>query len=46
MKSGLSIESEETTNNNQTDLKTYQHLIEKLMYLAYGTRPDILFIVG
>lgn len=33
-------------DSDQADLKAYQSLIGKLMYLACGTRPDISFIVG
>lgn len=30
----------------KADLCIYQRLIEKLMYLVCGTRPDIAFVVG
>lgn len=33
-------------NYKEMDLKVYQWLIGKLMYLSCGTRPDIFFIVG
>lgn len=33
-------------NNKKTDFKAYQSLIEKLIYLACNTKPDILFIIG
>lgn len=30
----------------ETELREYQYLISKLIYLACGTRPDIALIVG
>lgn len=30
---------------NKTDLQKYQKLIDKLMYLAYGTKPNIVFAI-
>ena len=45
LKTGSYIEGEETTDNDQADLKTYQHLVRKLMYLVFITRPDISFVV-
>lgn len=46
MKVGSTIEIIEYDNYEDTRIKPYQHLIGKLMYLAYDTRPDITFIVG
>lgn len=46
MKAGLAIEMLDTENYEETDLREYQRLIGKLMYLACGTRPDIAFVVG
>ncbi len=45
MKAGLSIEMGDLEDYKETDLRTYQQLIGKLMYLAYGTRPNITFAV-
>lgn len=45
IKTGLAIEIEDPKNYNETDLQEYQSLIGKLIYLAYGTRPDIAFII-
>lgn len=35
-------------NNNykKIDIKAYYCLIRKLMYLSYGTRPNIAFVIG
>ena len=33
-------------DHQQADLTMYQCLIGKLMYLSYGTYPDIAFVVG
>lgn len=46
MITGLSIEMLEPNNYKKTNLNIYQQLIGKLIYLAYGTRLDIAFIVG
>lgn len=35
----------ESDNYNKTDLHIYQQLIGKLMYLAYGTKTNIAFVV-
>lgn len=45
MKASLQIENKETTDNNQVNLKIYQYLTEKFIYLACGTKPDISFVV-
>ncbi len=46
MKAGSAIEMIEHDDYEDTEIKQYQHLIGKLLYLACGTRPDIAFIVG
>ena len=45
IKAGLSIKMSDPENYEEANLHTYQRLVEKLMYLSYGTRPDILFVV-
>lgn len=46
MKAGSAIEMTEPEDYEEADLRTYQRLIGKLMYLACGTRPDIAFVTG
>lgn len=46
MKAGSAIEMIEHDDYEDTEIKPFQQLIGKLMYLACGTRPDIAFIVG
>ena len=46
MKAGSAIEMLDPDDYDETDLHGYQRLIGKLMYLACGTRPDIVFAVG
>lgn len=46
MKAGSVIEMTEPEDYKEADLRTYQRLIGKLMYLACGTRPDIAFVTG
>ena len=46
MKAGSAIEMTEPDDDEETDLRTYQRLVGKLIYLACGTRPDIVFVVG
>lgn len=46
MKAGSFLDTDHDGDNEETELKAYQSLIGKLMYLACGTRPDISFIVG
>lgn len=45
-KTGLFLDIDRDGNSDKADLKAYQTLIKKLMYLVCGTRPDISFIVG
>lgn len=40
------INMQEVNDYKEINLKAYQHLIKKLMYLSYKTKPKILFIVG
>lgn len=46
IKASSAIEMLEPENYKKTDLCMYQQLIGKLIYLAYGIRPDIPFVVG
>ena len=46
MKAGSSIEMSDPEDYEEADLHTYQRLVEKLMYLSCGTRPDISFVIG
>lgn len=46
MKAGSSIEMTDPEDYEKINLYTYQKLIGKLMYLFYGTKPDIAFAVG
>ena len=46
MKAGSFIEMNELDDYDKTDLRNYQRLIRKLIYLACRTRPNIIFIVG
>lgn len=46
MKAGNFIDIPEADNYEEADLKTYQRLVGKLMYLLCETRPDIAFVVG
>lgn len=45
MKTGFSIEIIESHNYDELELFSYQDVIDKLIYLAYNTRPDITFAV-
>ncbi len=46
MKAGCFIEMSEPGDYEEVNIKPYQRLIRKLMYLSCGTRPDIAFAVG
>lgn len=46
MKAGSVIDMSKADDYKEADIKVYQRLIEKLMYLSCGTRPDIAFVVG
>ena len=45
IKASLYIKSKEIIDINQTDLKTYKHLVEKLIYLICNIRLDISFVM-
>ena len=36
----------ELKNYDKANLYMYEKLIGKLIYLEYGTKPDIIFIIG
>ena len=46
MKAGCFIEMSEPGDYEEVDIKPYQRLIGKLMFLSCDTRPDIAFAVG
>lgn len=46
MKTGNFIDMPEADNYKEANLKTYQRLVRKLMYLLYKTRPEIAFVIG
>lgn len=45
MKAGSSIKMIDPKDYNTTDLNIYPKLVEKLIYLLYGIRSDIIFVV-
>lgn len=46
MKAGSVIERNKADDYDKTDLKSYQHLIGKLMYLSCDTKLDSAFVFG
>lgn len=46
IKTRLFIFIDQAGNYDSANLAAYQQLIEKLMYLACGTWPDIFFVVS
>lgn len=46
MKAESAIEMIKPDDYEKINLCKYQRLVSKLMYLAYGMRPNITFIVG
>lgn len=46
MKASNIIKMNNLDDYMETNIKVYQRIIEKLMYLSYGTRLDITFAVG
>lgn len=45
IKAGFTINMEESEDYKKTYFSEYQWLIGKLMYLAFGTKPNIAFVV-
>ncbi len=46
MKTGSSLKIIKLDDYKEAELCLYQHFISKLIYLAYGTRLEIVFVVG
>lgn len=46
MKAGNFIDMQREDDYEEVNLKICQRLIGKLMYLSYGTRPNICFVIG
>lgn len=46
MKTGSVIKINDMTNYEETDIKAYQQLVGKLMYLSCSIRFNILFVMG
>lgn len=46
MKTGNFIEMQDKDNYEEVNLKVYQCLIDKFIYLFCKTRPDISFVIG
>lgn len=45
MKIGLSVKMTDQEDHNKANFYIYQKLVETLMYLSYGIRPDVAFAV-
>lgn len=45
MKANFTIDKSKVKDYKETNLQVYQRFISKLMYLVYGTRSDITFVV-
>ena len=45
MKADSSIKMSDPEDYEEANVHTYQRLVGKLMYLSYGTRPDISFVI-
>lgn len=46
MKAESFLDIDHDGDGDEADLKAYQSLVRKLIYLACSTRPNISFIVG
>ena len=46
IKAKLFISIDQADNYNFANLTVYQRIIGKLMYLVFGTWPDISFVIG
>lgn len=46
MKTGSIIKMTKPKNDKNADFCMYQQLIDKLIYLECGTRPNITFVIG
>ena len=46
VKAGFTLFLDQVGDYQQADATEYQCLIGKLMYLSYGTQPDIVFVMG
>ena len=45
MKAGYFINMQKPRDYKKAEIKPYQQLISKLIYLLYGTRPNMFFVV-
>lgn len=45
MKTNYFIKMSKSNNYDKVYLKNYQYLIKKLIYISYGFKPDIIFVV-